>query len=360
MNGRQKLKLAGLLALCAGAVSSPAAAGRCGGTYETYEATTLGKVALDCNVGLTQLQKANPNLDPGDIAPGTRLALPEEIDAPALPAPSSSSSDAKDQEAAAPSLKPGAYGEGGRIVDGAFSNFRVDPARAAHRIRVRDYRNAPTPVWIDRKDLGGGGYSSSERLSFQKRAARRIQEAGLADAFAQYVAAPPAQAYKAACVAKETETPEPSRIFNGFPSDEALARAGQVDALDCVSSDSAPIEITPSERLSSFHWGLPSAPAAPRYRLPDYGKIGLAPQAGVPGATASIALTGDIIDNYNGCLLLKTRGGGLWRLSAAPMAHDLMGKSVTVWGAPVVGGVCGDGPSMAVGRVVYGEPWPSE
>ena len=72
---------------------------------------------------------------------------------------------------------------------------------------------------------------------------------------------------------------------------------------------------------------------------------------------AAFALVGEIVDIYEGCMLLQTRTGGLWRASSSGPTAGLIGKDVTIWGAPVVGGACGSGPSMAISHIVFAEPW---
>ena len=68
-------------AIAASLIASSASAGnRCGGSLGVDAPTTLASVARRCNVNLSALYEANPGVDPRNVAPGTYLAIPDEID----------------------------------------------------------------------------------------------------------------------------------------------------------------------------------------------------------------------------------------------------------------------------------------
>lgn len=370
MGGFQTLKAAGLAAIAAGAFSAaPAAADRCGGSYPVDAPTTLSEVARQCNVHISELREANPGVDPDNVRPGARLAVPDEIDehaiADAEPGPAeeyaqTSFADATDARAPVTD-DTGLAGDAHGVV-----NFRGDDARAAHRVRVRDHR-APdaAPVWMAREAMQGSRYSTTANLSYQKLSARRIHHAGpgLPISTGRYASAPgAAETRLVECtVTEKGEFGDIDRMRKIVSTPEntfiELDRLSDGDAFDCTLiglSDTVPL--TPGVPAARF---VDPDESAPGYRLPDYGMIGLGPADATPRGPSIFALAGEIVDSYRGCLLLQTRNGGLWRLSASQPAGDLLGKQVTVWGASVVGGACGDGPSMAVSHAVYAEPWPA-
>lgn len=353
MGGFRTCKTAALAAIGAAAFAgSSASAGRCGGTYPADAPTTLGEVARQCNVRLSDLREANPGVDPDDVRPGERLAVPDEIrdDAAAGAGPSPGWRAAQTSFAGAADMRmpstddTALAGNAGRVGDDRDDNWR-----GAHRIRVRDHRTSDDrPAWIARDAMPAGRYSSTAHLSFQKLSAMRILSAGLPDPAVRYAyssGAPETRLVECMVLEKnDYGDVERMRKIVSTPANTfvELDRLSGGDAFDCTLIN-----------LSD----TTTVPSPPGYRVPDYGSIGWKRSDATPRGPATFALTGEIVDSYRGCLLLKTRSGGLWRLSATQPAEDLLGKQVTVWGASVLGGACGAGPSMAISHAVYAEPW---
>jgi len=341
MGGMRILKSAGGAALGVGALTlaTAEATGRCGGVYPADAPTTLQAVAGQCNVRVSDLREANPGVDPDHVLPGERIAIPSEID------PYANAATEIVEQAIAETNESETSSN---AYAGITSSFRVDPSRAAHRIRVRDHRTSASGrasgvIWFSRESTQASRYSASAPLSFQKLAARRIHTAGLALPAAQYASAPPSSLRYADCFVKEEQQ-------SGLPRklDQEPWMSG---ASDAVAAD--------DESYECMTIAAPAVPATPSlgYRLPDYGSIGFEVEKRTPGSTATFALVGEVVDINASCLLLQTRSGGLWRLSSGGPTQGLIGKNVTVWGAPVVGGACGAGPSMAVSHIVFAEPW---
>ena len=372
MSAFRKWRMAGLLAIGAGAVTaaSPAAANRCGGSYPVDTPTTLADVAKRCNVGLADLREANPGVDPSDVRPGEYLALPDEIDEYA---PSSSAPPAPEtQTAAGPAGRTPFTDDTGMTVDDVLTDVRGGDGRAAHRIRVRDHNAASgRPIWLAPEAPQGGRYSATGAMSYQKLSAARIHNAGVASPTIRFTGAPPSTPTPSMapgvrlvnCTLQEkSKTGVSAKIRNIITTPaEALAAVEQLsegDEFSCTLTNISDGGESASD-VPAAHYGT-TATATSDYRLPDYGKIGIAPSSPAPRGPATMTLTGEIVDSYEGCLLLQTGNGGLWRVSADRPTEEWLGKSIMVWGSPVVGGVCGEGPSMAVSRAVYAEPWPAK
>jgi len=297
--------------------ASPAAAGRCGHSYPVDKPTTLGEVARQCNVRLSELREANPGVTPGNVRPGEHLAVPDERDQYSTARPATLASD---QTAAssgpttshpfivspdynAPATDVVADDQGMNEIT-LVQDFRGDNARAAQRIRVRDTRiGSDAPVWLQREAPTGGHYSAADRASYQKLSALRIRNAGFRTTSAT--------------------TANTKGVL--------AARFTKESAITVITTH-------------------------PGYRLPDYSAIGNLNHKGIQNAAFS--LSGEVIDADQGCLVLKTKNDQLWRLAAAPPSGGLLGKSVTVWGTQTASTACGAGPSMLVSHAVYAEPWP--
>ncbi len=173
-------------------------------------------------------------------------------------------------------------------------------ARTAQRVRLLAAGAVPgTPAWMEPGAAEGGHFSSSAPLSFQKVAALRIETASVQTA------------------------QMPIFVSSSVPAAQFTNKSG-------VSQG---------------------------YRLPDYSQIGVAPPVLITPAQAVSSLTGIIDNAYNGCFTLQTADGQLWRLAAAPISNDMIGETITVWGAASNNNVCGAGASMNVSHAVFAEPW---
>ena len=310
MRNLSTLKWASLAAISAAAfaAATPASAGRCGGSLAVDAPTTFARVARACNVSVGALREANPGVNSGNVRPGEHLAIPDEIIpgaggsyAPVAAVDTDVSSTVSSHPyLASPGYHSSVADDYGMNYSAPVQDYRGDGARSAQRIRIRDARVSSTaPSWLRPEAQRGGHYSASSRLSYQKFAALRIKNAGF-----------------------------------------QLASATGVDAQGVL--------------LPKFTDKIPTTHG---YRLPDYDKIGILPAQGHNVHQATFALSGNVIDAADGCLVLKTDNDMFWRLAASPPSGELLGKHITVWGVAIKGGACGDGPSMLVSHAVYAEPW---
>jgi len=191
----------------------------------------------------------------------------------------------------------------------AFNKLRVnipfteDPgfrARTAQRVRLLAAGAAPgTPAWLEPGAAEGGHFSSSAPLSFQKVAALRIETASV-------------------------QTAQMANFVSGGVPDATFTDKSSVSQ---------------------------------GYRLPDYNKIGVTPPVLITPAPVMSSLTGMIDNAYDGCFTLQTADGKLWRLAAAPISDDMIGETITVWGAASNNNVCGAGASLNVSHAIFAEPW---
>jgi hypothetical protein len=114
------------------------------------------------------------------------------------------------------------------------------------------------------------------------------------------------------------------------------------------------IPLTPG--VPAAHYGVsPRTPTikGTRYRVPDYNQI----NPKVVTSPQKISISGDVVGEANGCLLLDAGASGTWALASAPGADSLVGKHVTAWGVTSHSGACGASPTMVVSHAVYAEPW---
>lgn len=176
-------------------------------------------------------------------------------------------------------------------------------ARTAQRVRLLAIGAVPgTLAWLEPGAAAGGHFSSSAPLSFQKVAALRIETASVQTA------------------------QMPIFVSGGIPAAKFTDKSG-------VSQG---------------------------YRLPDYNKIGVTPPVLITPSPALSSLTGVIDNAYDGCFTLQTADGKIWRLAAAPISKEMIGETITVWGAASNKNVCGAGLSINVSHAIFAEPWIEE
>lgn len=368
----RKLKIAALAGVSfAGVMISPAfAAGRCGGSLAIDAATTLAEVARRCNVNLSALYEANPGVDPRNVTSGTYLAMPDEIDQFANNGASSVSLGDGSKEVVASTDHTQEFRDDRGLGDWRADDVsRVYDARLSTRARVHDLRRSSSdPVWIRETTGGGQRSSAADRLSYQQRSALRIHNAGvpviprgeISPGLRNNVSAPSGELISCSVLRQHSdgELRKVRKIIstptNTFVEVEPIAGGG----FDCTLT-SANASLT--DGVPAAHYGLPEgslgAPLPLRkdrdYRLPDYGKINPAKDT----LTTKISLSGQVVDEENGCLVLRTENGRRWALAAAPGAQSLIGKHLTAWGVSSRSGVCGAAPTMLVSHAVYAEPW---
>ncbi len=343
-------------------MAAPAQAGRCGHSYAVDAPTTLVTVARQCNVNLSALYEANPGVDPRNVRPGEYLAVPDEIDSTMISvvdAPVSTPS------AVQPSLIDSPAHEVGATIINDTGISDAGRAGVAQRVSYRDQWSSSSSraSWLREEAGGARHHANSDTLSYQRLSALRIQSAGLPTASARFAEAEaPSGVQLIECqvlrkrdggkihkVRKIISTPD-----NTFVEISEM-KLGQ--GADCrLISTSAPVQLTPG--VPAAHYTTPAVGTG--YRLPDYSKIGdIAVTHRLVERRRVISLRGEIVDNTNGCLLLKTDNDVLRRLSTTQSADDLLGKEVTVWGTMSSNGACGAGASILISHAVYAERWPA-
>ena len=311
---RLKSTVTAFAGLAAFAAASSAAAGRCGHSYAVDAPTTLGKVASACNVSARALAEANPGVNPADVRPGQHLAVPPErsryasvraVRSITLEAGADSGPRSTHPYIVSPGYASSSGDAGSEIVIEKIAPVTDNTIT----IRVRDSRvTANAPLWLQSDAPRGGHYAQTSRLSYQQQSAVRIRSANA-----------------------------------GF----AGADFADVEFVDVAGVPAARFTEAPATVFST-------APSG--YRLPDYDAIGKMPHSEAL-RQLKFSLTGEIVDEDEGCLTLKTANNNVWLLAAAPAASEMIGKNVTVWGVRGAAASCGAGPSMLVSHTVYAEPW---
>lgn len=380
MRVRHHLKLVILgsgAALCA---MPAAAAGRCGGSLSIDTPTSLFEIARRCNVDLGALREANPGLDGGAAPGGWQVAIPDEIDDYAFSgAPRGSAlNDAPAIDDGRQSAEGGAYApshltddHGLRRSDAAAPGLRVHGARTATRVRVRELRDASAdPVW-QREATGGGARSyAAGRMSYQQRSASRIHSAGVPTIEAPRIDVSSRLPAKAGAANLKPELISCSvlrkddggkihkvRKIISTPTNMFVEIEPTLDgAYDCrLTTMPAATAPNSGDGAPLPHFGLPAGQSQDivptSYRLPDYNAIGSADVV----APRKLTLRGTVVSRDADCLFLRSESGALWGLAAAPGAENLLGKNLTAWGVPGVGGTCGGTQSMIVSHAVYAE-----
>ncbi len=352
---------------------SPASAGRCGHSYAVDAPTTLATVARQCNVNLSALYEANPGVDPRNVRPGEYLAVPDEIDHVTIlvaDEPRQETNTVQAETAANQTHDDRALiisdaGEGGWGGYARWQGARGNFTGPALRVGFRDRQSSLSSSSAWQRDETGGArqHANADNLSYQQLSALRIHSAGLPATPTRFAGASASRNVKLIeCqilrkrdggkihkVRKIISTPEKTFV--------EINAVTEGDGSDCrLISASAPVQLMPG--VPAAHYNAPAVDTG--YRLPDYTKIGDITAALESGLQQKIVLHGEIVDSTDGCLLLKTDNDVLRKLSILQPADDLLGKEVTIWGAPSVGGACGTGASsILISHAVYAERWPA-
>ena len=362
-----KLVLTGCAAAAMLAVTPAFAGARCGGSLAIDAATTLTEVARRCNVNLSDLYEANPGVDPRNVVPGTYLAIPDERDdyAPArVPV-----GGANDSGSATNTPITDDHGLAGDYSDEAI---RAYDARLSTRVRLRNVRLASDdPVW--RREATGGGARSyaADRRSYQQRSAARIHSAGapvfptsISPSLRNSISAKSGGSELISCATLQGDNAGHIRKVrkiissptNTFVEVEPIPGGG----FNCTLIDGGGADdVAPTPGVPAAHFGLPqnlSSDVVHGYRLPDYNAIN--PKAA--NDPQKISISGDVVGEAGGCLMLDAGAAGRWALASAPGADSLVGKHVTAWGVASQSGACGAAPTMIVSHAVYAEPWSGE
>ncbi len=357
MNNLKTLSLAGCAGAAMLAATPAAAANRCGGSLAIDAATTLAEVASRCNVNLSDLYEANPGVDPRNVVPGTYLAMPDERQ-------SFVAAGASDTSDSPPATD-------GQSHSGDYSDqaTRVYDTRVSTRVRLRNVRLASDdPVWRREETSGGNRSFAADRRSYQKRSAARIHSAGVPTfsapgnlQFRNSISATADGSETISCVTLQGDKAGHIRKVrkiissptNTFVEVEPAPGGGfNCTLIDMSSAD----DVAPTPGVPAAHFGLPqnlTAKSSRSYRLPDFNEIN--PKAA--GDPQKIAISGNVIGEAGGCLMLDAGSAGKWALASAPGGDTLIGKHVRAWGVASQSGACGAAPTMIVSHAVYAEPW---
>ncbi|MEZ5894523.1 MAG: hypothetical protein R3C58_15425 [Parvularculaceae bacterium] len=332
---------AGIGAICVAALaSSPAMAGRCGGFYPVDAPTTLTKVARACNVSLAALKEANPGVDPGYVAPGENLAVPDEGVGAAAEVP--------------------AVADGGDLDD-AYADNPLSNRYVEYRdtgVRLASATQSPAPAssqpYFYRTSLTGGGSlphtEQRDRSTFQKRSAERIRAAGLS-----------MNPTPAVAPLYSPSTPEFISAAPGEPLSPLMecvvlrrmenGKIGQVREFKPIPQGRE----TPAHcSAMSVSMRAPVATAAPAIIAPV--SLPPSPFAELPPIDEPVMLSGYVSSYSDGCLTLISDDGQFSRIDARGMSDGLVGREATLWVEYTDAAACG---GAALDHAVYAERVPS-
>ncbi|MEM8771094.1 MAG: hypothetical protein AAGD92_05510 [Pseudomonadota bacterium] len=370
MTALKTFAIAGFIGAAAGlAPAASIAASRCGGALSVDAPISLAEVSRRCNVSIAALKEANPGVDPANVRPGARLAIPDETNLGGVPAFDGDGNTSDEGEPPASERVDHAWLGSAQPSAG----LRRHNARRSQRIRIRERSSVGAERVLIREQSVNGRSAVPDRLSYQQRSALRIHNAGVPTTLPGFKSSPvrinaPTQAKPSAkliaCTGLENSDNSGAHKNQKIVSEQTNAFSGieatPNDGFDCrlLHADHAPVDLTPASTTPQPHYGLPVSSSA-KYRVPNYNAIGLT--GGVSSvsapATSRFTVSGDIIGHEDGCLLLRSKGGETWGLAAAPAAQTLIGKHVTAWGVEAAKSTCGDARTIVVSHAVYAEPY---
>lgn len=383
MTGKTTISLVAMAV--SAAMVTPAMANRCGGSLAVDAPVSLAEIARRCNVNLSALYEANPGVDPRRVTPGTYLAIPDESDDPYAPnsAPTTPLFDNDETETGTRNYFGIVRDDHGLSGGDDIATVRDADAAISTRARVRDLRRASAdPVWLSEATAGGQRSASADRMSYQQRSAMRIHNAGVPQVgagFSNAISATPIKATRPVAEGEliscatlknspHTELRKVRKIISTPDATYVEIEPSRTGGLDCAlisaTPTGEPVALTPG--VPAAHFNLPPKSRAPikrvdgidaisnsTYRLPDYNAINPSPRV----KPQQISITGNVVGEADGCLVLQTDQGASWALAAAPGARSLVGKHVTAWGVSSVSGSCGTAPTLVVSHAVFAEPW---
>lgn len=317
----RQLILPGAAALGTVLMATPAMAGRCGHSYPVDAPTTLAKVARACNVSLSALREANTGVDPDYVTPGEHLAVPDEIAASDVPS-------------------------GGRDL-GVSDSAYYTPVYQYAEYNEPDPRPAPPS-----SSYAGAGspyyYQASytpapaledPNLSYQKRSAARIRNAGAVFRPATPVAAAPYQAAPRSVSISAPGLRAPAPLS---PLMECAVLRRQPDGKIAQVREFKPV---PEGRNTPAHCEAiaVSAPAA-AFTRPGFETM--------PPLVNFTVLKGYVSHVDPECVSLRDEDGAVWRVAVERAPLEMLGKTATIWAEVTDGASCG---GLVMDRAVYAE-----
>ena len=365
MRNHVKIKFAALLAVgAAGLSATPAMANRCGNSLSIDVATTLAKVAKQCNVSLKELREANGGIGNDRVRPGDRLAIPDEPREWNMSPDSADDvvADVDDTSDTTSSSHPYIVSYDTTVADDYA--WRNDPYEVAdsdrHRVRVRDTRvSKEHPSWLSRDARSGRHFEGNDRLTFQARSKLRLAAVNTPSYANEST---PQGLGETTLIECATLRPEPGtsvhevrKILSSPGATYVEIDKNPAGAQECTLIKSSTFAGSGKDKLAAADAGVPLARftdkpaiAALKLRAPVEPAIHVSKRH-------DFTLQGDVVGVSEGCLILRTKQNDLWRLSAMPPSGDLVGKHVTVSGVAAAPGACGVGPAMTVSHAVYAE-----
>lgn len=315
------------------------AGGRCGHSYPVDAPTTLAKVARACNVSLAALREANPGVDPGYVSPGEHLAVPDEIDN-ASDVPAGGANLGLDNSGASPAP---IY----RYVE------YTEPARrnADNKTSAQSssYGSTVSPYYVQ-ASLGGAPrfVRENENLSYQKRSAARIRNAGLPITTTSPAALAPLRSTqpRAMEVSIVTDLPDFGKL-SGDPVSPLMECSVLRRQTDGKISQVREFKPLPEGRDTPPHCQAVS------YTAPGAGAvISRSAYPALPPLEEIAVLHGYVSHADAECVTLRADDGMVWRVGVALAPMELLGKDATIWAEVTDAPSCG---GLVLDRAVYAE-----
>lgn len=327
MNSRH-LVLWGAAALSAFAMATPAAAGRCGHSYPVDAPTTLAKVARACNVSLSALREANTGVDPSYVTPGEHLAVPDEIETAADVPPGGADLGVGDSSHYTPVYQYAEYKEPPRSPS---------PAPSAYA--------ASTNPYYFQASYGLAPAVEKPNLSYQKRSAERIRNAGLALAPASPVGLTPyrnAAPRSVSISARGTTAPAPLSGDDLSPLMECAVLRRQPDGKIAQVREFKPLA---EGRDTPAHCQA----VALRAPTSAFTRSGF---EAMPSIVNFTVLKGYVSRVDAECVSLRGDDGNVWRVAVDRAPLEMLGKEATIWAEITDASSCG---GLVMDRAVYAE-----
>jgi LysM repeat protein len=317
----RQLLLPGAVALGALVMATPAAAGRCGHSFPVDTPTTLAKVARACNVSLSALREANTGVDPDYVSPGEHLAVPDEIAASDVP---SGGGD----------LGVGDSGYYTPVYQYAEYNEPAPSPRPES-----SYASSTSPYYYQASYTPAPALEDPN-LSYQKRSASRIRNAGVSfapmapGALAPYQAAPRSVSISA--------RRGQSSSMPLSPLMECAVLRRQADGKIAQVREFKPLlegRDTPAHCEAIAMSSSGAAFARPGFET-------------MPSLVNFTVLKGYVSQVDAECVSVRDEDGAVWRVAVDRAPMEMLGKNATIWAEFTDGSSCG---GLVMDRAVYAE-----
>ncbi|MEO1135426.1 MAG: hypothetical protein AAFW68_02305 [Pseudomonadota bacterium] len=313
---------AAILLLSGFSTTQVLAAGRCGYSFPVDAPTTLAKVARACNVSLAALREANPGVDPAYVSPGEHLAVPDEIDNAAdVPAGDANVGLGNIEAAAAPIYRYVEYTEPARSGSQASGQGKTQSLA---------YGSATSPYYVQASTFNTRPYfRENETLSYQKRSAARIRNAGVPITTTSPATLAPIRNIPQAAVEISITNDLPPAKLNGgalSPLMECSVWRRQSDGKIAQVREFKP---APEGRETPIHCKniatTSSSAYSPRAVFARSAYNSLPPLAEIA------VVEGFVTDANAECVTVLSEDGAVWRVGVDLAPMELLGKNATIW-----------------------------